>query len=592
MDKYKFGNKLCLLREEKGLTQKEFAAILDVSDKAVSKWENGQSIPRMDTLEKIADVLGTSIEALISNDDTDIERYRIKKDIFKNKASSAKSVFFNLGVGSIVLVFVACIFDIVVYLGFNKSNLSNVIEQNIIILAFPLGLLTAYAFINTIVLGFVRELISSFQSSPKCIEAENNAKSIGSAIHKVSALLSVVPEFLAIMSFDKDVSVVEFIIIYFVLIALLSIHFFTMKYANIEIYFTENGMFEESIEYGNFYPYSAFECVETNASDYAAGITDELKLSFSINGKKYRTKITEENVNKILKYLNIKMDADVKEQKQMDKKIRILYYTFLGIGMIITVFGAVLFISNMQFGTKNVNYTEPSSEIVPLDGFTKVMEYDDKLFVFTEQNCAVDVFDKEGKFLYANQVPVDQNGSADMYIKNNHVYIFDKVYNLYRYDMQGNFLGRSTCENYDESYTVMRYDSKNNLADTKIFKEYNMFVAYFDDNSYILTGYANSDADSDDRYVLDVHNGIEKKSIVPYSEDPVDYVENAVHSESDDYYTYQGSLYSKTRGLLYKASTWNWYRHSIMCTWLTAAAGMLFGFVSSRIILAVYKKKE
>lgn len=65
MDNYKFGNTLCKLREEHNLTQREFAQILDVSDKAVSKWENGQAIPRMDKLEKIAEVLETSVEELI-----------------------------------------------------------------------------------------------------------------------------------------------------------------------------------------------------------------------------------------------------------------------------------------------------------------------------------------------------------------------------------------------------------------------------------------------------------------------------------------------------------------------------------------------
>ena len=62
MDNYKFGNTLCRLREEHNLTQKELAKILDDSDKAVSKWENGQAIPRMDTLEKIAGILDTSVE--------------------------------------------------------------------------------------------------------------------------------------------------------------------------------------------------------------------------------------------------------------------------------------------------------------------------------------------------------------------------------------------------------------------------------------------------------------------------------------------------------------------------------------------------
>ena len=43
MNMYKFGNYICKLREEKNLTQSELASILDVTDKSVSKWENGQA---------------------------------------------------------------------------------------------------------------------------------------------------------------------------------------------------------------------------------------------------------------------------------------------------------------------------------------------------------------------------------------------------------------------------------------------------------------------------------------------------------------------------------------------------------------------
>lgn len=78
MDNYKFGNRLCILREEKNLTQRELAKILDVSDKAVSKWENGQAIPRMDTLEKIAKTFDTTVEELIAISKDNVKRVLIE----------------------------------------------------------------------------------------------------------------------------------------------------------------------------------------------------------------------------------------------------------------------------------------------------------------------------------------------------------------------------------------------------------------------------------------------------------------------------------------------------------------------------------
>lgn len=77
MDNYKFGNFLCASRETLGLTQKELARILDVSDKAVSKWENGQAVPRMETLEKLAQVYGITADELILIGRENVKRIRI-----------------------------------------------------------------------------------------------------------------------------------------------------------------------------------------------------------------------------------------------------------------------------------------------------------------------------------------------------------------------------------------------------------------------------------------------------------------------------------------------------------------------------------
>ena len=69
MGKYDFGNKLYALRTEKDLTQKELAKILGVSDKAVSKWETGEAMPRLKTLQLIAECFSVSYENLLSEKD-------------------------------------------------------------------------------------------------------------------------------------------------------------------------------------------------------------------------------------------------------------------------------------------------------------------------------------------------------------------------------------------------------------------------------------------------------------------------------------------------------------------------------------------
>lgn len=65
IDKQKFGAFVAELRKEKGYTQKELAKRLFISDKAISKWETGASIPDTALLIPLADLLGTSVTELL-----------------------------------------------------------------------------------------------------------------------------------------------------------------------------------------------------------------------------------------------------------------------------------------------------------------------------------------------------------------------------------------------------------------------------------------------------------------------------------------------------------------------------------------------
>ena len=69
MNDYGFGNLICNLRKKHNLTQSELALKLDVSNKAVSKWENGKSKPTIDTLKKLCKVFDVSIQDLLDFDE-------------------------------------------------------------------------------------------------------------------------------------------------------------------------------------------------------------------------------------------------------------------------------------------------------------------------------------------------------------------------------------------------------------------------------------------------------------------------------------------------------------------------------------------
>lgn len=65
MNDYKFGNYLTELRRKYGMTQSLLAHRLGVTDKAVSKWENGRARPALPQLRKLAEIYKVSLDDLM-----------------------------------------------------------------------------------------------------------------------------------------------------------------------------------------------------------------------------------------------------------------------------------------------------------------------------------------------------------------------------------------------------------------------------------------------------------------------------------------------------------------------------------------------
>lgn len=60
---------ITFLRKKNGLTQIDLAEKLNYSDKAVSKWERGESLPDVCMLKQIADMFGVTLDYLVSGND-------------------------------------------------------------------------------------------------------------------------------------------------------------------------------------------------------------------------------------------------------------------------------------------------------------------------------------------------------------------------------------------------------------------------------------------------------------------------------------------------------------------------------------------
>ena len=65
---YITGDTIRTLREKEGITQKELAEIICVSDKTVSKWETNKGLPDIGIIEELAKALRVSLAELFTGD--------------------------------------------------------------------------------------------------------------------------------------------------------------------------------------------------------------------------------------------------------------------------------------------------------------------------------------------------------------------------------------------------------------------------------------------------------------------------------------------------------------------------------------------
>ena len=100
MEKQTLGQKIAELRKAKNMTQLELANKLNITDKAVSKWERDISCPDINTFPKLAEVLEVSVDELLQANSLKDETNK-KED---NVDLVLKAVPLALGIGVALLV--------------------------------------------------------------------------------------------------------------------------------------------------------------------------------------------------------------------------------------------------------------------------------------------------------------------------------------------------------------------------------------------------------------------------------------------------------------------------------------------------------
>ena len=80
MDQIKIGRFIAERRKKASLTQMQLAEKLGITDKAISKWERGIAMPDTSIMLKLCDILGISVNELLSGEKIDMENNNQKNE--------------------------------------------------------------------------------------------------------------------------------------------------------------------------------------------------------------------------------------------------------------------------------------------------------------------------------------------------------------------------------------------------------------------------------------------------------------------------------------------------------------------------------
>lgn len=116
MNQQKIGVFLKELRKEKGLTQEQLAEQINVSNRTVSRWENGNTMPDLSILVELADFYGVDIREIINGErkseimEKDLKETLVKVSEYTNlkKEEKKKKLNHYFMLGGLCLLIIIC----------------------------------------------------------------------------------------------------------------------------------------------------------------------------------------------------------------------------------------------------------------------------------------------------------------------------------------------------------------------------------------------------------------------------------------------------------------------------------------------------
>ena len=129
MRDYKFGTFLYNLRKEMGISQSELGKLVGVSNKAVSKWETGESKPALKQLYKLSKIFDVTMETLldsISNDNKEVHKIVITGGPCAGKSTAFSWIQAEYSKQGYCVVFIPESATEIILAGLSNKKMSNI----------------------------------------------------------------------------------------------------------------------------------------------------------------------------------------------------------------------------------------------------------------------------------------------------------------------------------------------------------------------------------------------------------------------------------------------------------------------------------
>lgn len=169
MNQDNVGEFIQTIRKDKGLTQKQLAEKVGVTDKAISKWETGKGLPEISLLMPLCEALGVNVNELLSGEKISPSEYTMKAEenimnlleenqmnkksgtvqtivgvllavvglvfIFAGFAQSFTTIFWFIDIPSILMLAIFCASIVLLSKAKTKKDIVNVLQKS----SIPVG---------------------------------------------------------------------------------------------------------------------------------------------------------------------------------------------------------------------------------------------------------------------------------------------------------------------------------------------------------------------------------------------------------------------------------------------------------------------